>query len=149
MPPLCYRSGMTPVRLVLAVLGLAALALVVSPAMAHGRHAHASQPAIGVVDEPNRLEAATRDLVSTGHVHGAPAFALPSPCPADGGGTCCCHGDRCTHPSQPRVCAPADSRTREQEAVRPERPRAAAHPIAVPAAQHVGAVGTRGPPPNS
>jgi hypothetical protein len=140
---------MTPVRLVLAVLGLAALALVVSPAMAHGRHAHASQPAIGVVDEPNRLEAATRDLVSTGHVHGAPRVRVAVAVPGRRGRHVLLSRRPLHHPSQPRVCAPADSRTREQEAVRPERPRAAAHPIAVPAAQHVGAVGTRGPPPNS
>jgi len=124
------------IRLLLAALALPALALVASKAVAHGGHAHASQPVAGVVDGPNRAEPARLE---------APAFAVPSPCPADDGGICCCHGDRCTNPSQPRMCTATAPRAQAQSALSPERRRPAAHPLSV-AAHPVGAVGTRGPP---
>ncbi|HKU84936.1 MAG TPA: hypothetical protein VJV77_01215 [Casimicrobiaceae bacterium] len=141
---------MNRIRLLLAALGLTALALVGPPAMAHGGHAHASQPVASVVDEPDgpnpaRLEAQALAMPA----FAVPSLAVPSPCPADEGGTCCCHGDRCTKPSQPRMCAMPAPGARLQPALAPERPRAAAHPIAVASAHTVGAVSARGPPVNS
>ena len=127
---------MTPLRLLLAALGFVALALAASPAMAHGGHAHAVEPAL-------------QDVPLLAHVHHAPALALPSPCPADDGGNCCCQGDRCTNPSQQRVFALPAPQAGVQPVLSPERPRVAAHPIAVAHAQPVGAVGSRGPPVNS
>jgi hypothetical protein len=137
---LCYRRRVIRIRLLLAALALPALALVASPAVAHGGHAYASQSVAGVVDVPSRAEPARVE---------APAFAVPSPCPADEGGMCCCHGDRCTNPSQPRMCASCAPRAQLQSALSPERPRPTAHPITFASAHLVGAVGPRGPPVNS
>jgi len=136
---LCYRRRVIRIRLLLAALALPALALVASPAVAHGGHAHASQPVAGVVDVSNRAEPARPEAL---------ALALPSPCPADDGGTCCCHGDRCTNSPQPRMCALRAPWAHAQSALSPERRRPATHPFPV-AAHPVGAVGTRGPPVNA
>jgi hypothetical protein len=131
---LCYRTRVTRIRLLLAALGLAALSLVASPAMAHGGQAHEPSLAVPSLAVPSLA---------------VPSLAVPSPCPADEGGMCCCHGDRCTNPSQPRTCAPPAPHARVQPPLSPERPRAVAHPIAVAPAHPVGAVGSRGPPVNS
>jgi hypothetical protein len=136
---LCYRRRVIRIRLLLAALALPALALVASPAAAHGGHAHASQTVAGVVDGRNRAEPARLE---------APAFAVSSPCPADEGGMCCCQGDRCTNPSQPRMFAATAPPAQALSALSPERRRPAAHPLPV-AAHPVGAVGTRGPPVNA
>jgi hypothetical protein len=124
----------------LVALGLTAFAFAASPAIAHGGHAHPSQPAAGAADASERADSARVE---------APALMAPSQCPSDGDGACCCHGDRCTNPSQPRLCAPSAPRAEAQRALSPERPRVAGHPIAVAHAHPVGAVGSRGPPVNS